>query len=161
PCTPSDQMCEPYLSTLAFRIARSWPARTTPGGWATLVQLTNLDDGAPVFDDEGNPVYHYDLADETVAAAQQTIRAVLKRIFDDPRFAGSNWHHLEGSTVRSYTPVSRATPGDGAFELEAEYGVGTAAHGLRFVDLQVVDATARAIELSVKNDFMRCLTVFV
>src|SRR5215470_7800617 len=31
PCTPSDQMCEPYLSTLAFRIARSWPARTTPG----------------------------------------------------------------------------------------------------------------------------------
>ncbi len=84
---------------------------------------------------------------------------MLKGIFDDGRFAGSNWHDLQGRTVSSGA-TGGAVQGTG-FELAAEHGVGATVHGVEFVGLKVVDSAIRSIELMAKNHFRRCLTAFV
>ncbi len=155
PCTAADQMCEPFLSTLAFRIANHWPATTTAGGWATLVPLIDPDTGEPLLDEHEQPVYRTDLADETVAAAQQTIRAVLRAIFDDPRFEGNNWHEVAGRTVQSVRRSAGGAAQMSGFELVAEHPAGTSAHGLDFVDFKVTDAAKRTLELRVRNWHLR------
>lgn len=92
PCTSANPDCMPFIDTLAFRIASNWPATTTPGGWATLVPMTDAN-GNPVFGDDGEQLYRYDLADDTVAAPR-------------PQCARSS---PPSSTTRN-TPASIGTP---------------------------------------------------
>ncbi|MDX2165441.1 MAG: hypothetical protein SF182_00185 [Deltaproteobacteria bacterium] len=171
PCPEGDATCQPFLSTLAFRIAQHWPATesglTVVGGvevpaWAKLVKLIDPDSDQPLVDTEGNPVYHTNLADETIAAAQQTIRAVLKSIFNDPRFEGNNWHALTGRTeergARSFSFGSVAAEG---YKLVAEHPPGTNAHGLDFVALRVANEMKRTVEVQVRNWHLRTHSVHV
>src|SRR6185369_215599 len=151
PCTSSTPGCDPFLGTLAFRIARNWPARQTPGGWATLQAIIDPDTGRPLLDEHGQTIYQTDLADETVAAAQQTIRGVLASIFNDRRFEGANWHALQGRTVSSVVAASGAGLRASGFELVAEHPAGTNVHGLDFVDLAISDAASRTVQMQVRN----------
>jgi hypothetical protein len=161
-CTPADPPdcmpaadCDPFLATLAFSIAEHWPARTTPGGWATLVPVVDPETEEPLVDGDGKPLYRMDLAEETIAAAQSTIRNVLSTIFDDPQFEGSNWHALHGSTVRSHAPAAPGAPQENGFELAAEHPSGTTVHGVEFIELRVDDPVKRKLTLGVKNHFLR------
>jgi hypothetical protein len=159
PCTAGDENCKPFLDTLAFRIAQYWPARMTPGGWATVVQMTDAQDGTPLFDDNGEPIYVYELSDETVAAAQSTLRAVRESIFNDPRYEGDNWHEIEGMTVRNAKGVS--APRAGQFQLVAEHATGTTVNGVSFVELDVTDQGKRTVQVGVKNRYLRSHSVHV
>ena len=161
PCAANDQMCLPFLSTLAFYIAQHWPATTQPGNWATLVPMVDPETGEPVVDEDGMPIYRTDPAAETIAAAQATIRNVLSAIFDDHQFAGSNWHALRGRTVNPAVPAPGAPVQAEGFELVAEHAVGTTVNGVEFSELRVDDATARSITLTVRNYFLRSHAVHV
>lgn len=171
PCPEGDDDCLPFLSTLAFRIAQHWPATesglTVVNGievpaWAKLVKLIDPSTNQPMLDTEGNPVYHTDLAAETIAAAQQTVRSVLLGIFDDPRFEGNNWHALTGRTVEeSPRTFSFGTVAAEGFELVAEHPQGTNAHGLDFVSMRVTDQVKRTVELQVRNWHLRTHSVHI
>jgi hypothetical protein len=171
PCPEGDDTCLPFLSTLAFRIAQHWPATesglTVVGGievpaWAKLVKLIDPMSNQPMLDSEGNPVYHTDLASETIAAAQQTVRGVLLSIFNDPRFEGNNWHALTGRTVEESTRTfSFGTVAADSFQVVAEHPAGTNAHGLDFARVNVADQAKRTVELQVRNWHLRTHSVFV
>ena len=166
PCRDGDTTCTPFINTLAFAIASKWPATTTPGGWATLVPLTEAD-GTPARDEQGNPIYRYDLDDEVAATTAQVAQEVLKFIFDDPRFQGNNWHATQGLDVVSQAPVSAARraglpqAGEDSLAVAAAYGVGGYQHGVEFVGLEVRDPAERLIRLSVKNWYLRFLSAYV
>src|SRR5262245_53954063 len=173
PCPEGDADCMPYLSTLAFRIAQRWPA-TTSGrtvfngvevpAWAKLVPLLDPDTGQALLDTMGKPVYRTDLADETVTAAQQTIRAVLKSIFDDRRFEGNNWHDVLGRTATTFSfdgGVAAQTAQAAGFELVADFPPGSSAHGLDFVSVRVADRVKRMVEVQLRNWHLRTHAVHV
>src|SRR5690606_1533720 len=112
---------------------------TTFGGeqvpaWARLVPMTEFD-GTPVVDAGGTPLFRYDLADGTLAAAAETVRAVREAIFDDEQYEGTNWHANTGLTVLSADPPA-AAGGRGAqaqaapFTLSATLPAGSTAHGV-------------------------------
>src|SRR5262249_43375359 len=120
----------------------------------------------PLLDTMGKPVYRTDLADETVAAAQQTIRAVLKSIFDDRRFEGNNWHDVLGRTATTTTfsfasDVTGETAQAAGFELVADCPPGSSAHGLDFVSVRVADQVKRMVELQLRNWHLRTHAVHV
>lgn len=168
PCPPGadPRTCVPFLGTLADRIARHWPATssgfTTFNGmqvpaWAALVALIDPDTGEPMVNSMGEPTYRIDVSDATVQAAQQTIRAVLRAIFDDRRFEGYNWHDLQGRTTTAYSFAAEAGGAGqaGSFKLVGDFPTGTSAHGLDFVSLRVADEVKRTVELQVRNWHLR------
>jgi hypothetical protein len=160
PCAGSDPKCAPFLNTLAFQVASKWPA-TTSGGWATLVQQTDLDD-KPVVDGQGRPVYRYELDDTIAATAGNVAQEILKGfIFDNTTFAGSNWHATEGITAVDQGSTAQANIEATGFNVQAQYPVGSTLHGVEFVGLQVVDQAKRTVQLQVKNEYLRFLTAFV
>jgi len=162
PCSATDPNCMPFLNTLAFHIANHWPATTQPGGWATLVQVIKLEDDQPAVDEEGKPVYRWDLSDDTIAAAKSTIRNITRAIFNDPRFAGNNWHDLQGQTaVRTQAAESRTVAQSAGFEVMADNPPGSTVHGVEFVEFDVTDQAARTVQVGVKNHFMRSHSVYV
>ncbi len=159
PCAPSDPNCTPALGSLAFRIAEQWPA-TTSGGWATLVPFHDVD-GTPVLDDDGNPVYTYQLDESVIVpTVMNTARTVLAEIFDDPRFVGNNWHDLQGMTVMEPQGVGAVAQGSG-LAVTAELPPGTTTHGLEWVDVHVVDPSTRTVEIALRNHYLRSVSVYV
>jgi hypothetical protein len=167
PCPDdSDPSCVKFLDALAFRIANHWPA-TESGltvfngnvvpAWAKLVALVDPASGEPLLDSLGEPAYHTELAPETIAAAQQTIRETLRAVFNDPRFEGTNWHNLTGRSATAFsfaadTGTAAQSPG---FQLVAEHPPGTNAHGLDIVSLRIIDQAKRRLELEVRNWHLR------
>src|SRR5262245_15806807 len=170
PCPADDPDCLPYLSTLAFRIAQHWPA-TESGitivnnqqvpAWAQLVPLLDPETRNPLLDTLGQPVYRIDLANETVAAAQQTIRAGLKPILDDSRSEGNNWHDVLGRTATTFSFGSGEPAQTAGFDVVADFPPGTSAHGLDFVSVRVADQVKRMVELQLRNWHLRTHAVHV
>ena len=160
PCSGSDPNCEPFLDALTIKVAEKWPA-TTSGGWATLVQMKDLDN-QPVFNDDGTPLYGYEVNDDVAATAsgvaQQIVRAF---IFDNPTFEGTNWHATQGITAVDQSGVAAADPTEAGFRVEAKHPVGSSLHGLTFNALTIADEANRVIGLQVRNQFLRFLGAFV
>jgi hypothetical protein len=166
PCSPTDPSCAPYIGTLAFKIAtlnrdQGYPS-TAPGSWATLVPMTQLD-GTPALDDEGQPVYRYEISDELDSSLALVLQAILKDIFDDPLFKGTNWHATKGLASHPVrTPVSRAAAAAAeAITVTAEHGVGTTFHGIEMVELEVADPATRTVRVTIRNTYLRFLSVYV
>ncbi|MDX2167708.1 MAG: hypothetical protein SF182_11615 [Deltaproteobacteria bacterium] len=167
PCPDDrDPNCVKFLDALAFRIAEHWPA-TESGltvfngnvvpAWAKLVPLIHPQTGEPLRDTMGEPAYHTQLAPETIAAAQQTIRETLRAVFDDPRFEGTNWHNVAGrsATAFSFAAASGTAAQRTGFQLVAEHPPGTNAHGLDIVSLRILDQAKRKLQLEIRNWHLR------
>ena len=171
PCAAGDDSCTPLLSPLAFIIATAiqtngYPS-TTPGGWATLVPMTRFD-GSAVLDDAGEPTYSYDITDEVAKATGDVVKQLLKNIFDDPLFKGTNWHSAPAAAkqtaARRESPTAKrreVAAAAASFDVEASVPVGSSLAGIRMVGLEVVDPTTRQVKLTIKNDYLRYLGVFV
>lgn len=160
PCT-DDPMCTPYLGTLAAQIAEKWPA-TTSGGWATLVQVVN--NGQPVVDSQGKPVYRWDVDDEISQAASAVAAEIKKAIFNDAQFTGTNWHPTQGITVNQTSAPSGLTGGAGGaaqFALGAAYPAGSSVHGVAFDSVNVTNQSSRTVELKFRNAYLRYLSAYV
>ena len=158
PCDPGDSSCTPFICQLAIGVAEKWPA-TTSGGWATLVQI--VDGTTPVVDEQGNPVYRYDVDPDialTVGTVAQNIRTA---VFGDTQFEGTNWHPTQGvTTIDSPAPTGSAA-GAAAFSVTAAYPRGTHPHGVKFVTAGVTDAANRTVQLQFRNDYLRYLSTYV
>ena len=168
PCHDGDATCRPFLDTLTFEIATRWPATTTPGGWATLVPIRDKA-GKPVLSSTGTQLYSYELHDEVAAAAAKVARDILKGfIFDNPAFAGSNWHPTQGVTAVAQPQTSSsalATAEAEPFQVAGDQPTGGSVfgnvHGLDFVSLEVIDAATRQVRLEVKNHYFRFISAYV
>ena len=160
PCAGDDPSCEPFLDALTFAVANNWPA-TTSGGWATLVQQTDIDE-QPVFDEHGLPVYRYELDDDVAATAGNVATQIQKAfIIDNPTFAGTNWHPTTGIASVPQTSSSRSLPAAAGFNVEAKHPVGSSLHGVKFVGLKVIDQANRVVQLQIRNEYLRFLTAYV
>ncbi len=159
-CTDPTQGCK-FIDPAAFWIATNSPATTTPGGWATLVVQTDAD-GKPVVDSNGDPVYRYDLTDDTRDQLAAPVRATLAAVFDDQQYEGSNWNATSGLTVvdQSASGAAPASPGDDAFVVQASLPVGSTHNGIEFVSLAVADPTTRSVQLTLKNRYLRWLRAY-
>jgi hypothetical protein len=160
PCT-DDPMCTPYLGTLAAQIAEKWPA-TTSGGWATLVQVVN--NGQPVTDSQGKPVYRWDVDPGISEAAAAVAAQIKKAIFNDPQFTGTNWHPTQGITVNQTSAPSGLTGGPGGaaqFALAAAYPAGASVHGVAFDSVSVTNQASRTVQLQFRNAYLRYLSAYV
>ena len=161
PCT-DDPMCTPYLGTLATQIAEKWPA-TTSGGWATLVQVTDVN-GQPVMDSQGKPAYRWDVDPDISQAASAVAAQIKKAIFDDPQFLGTNWHPTQGITVSQTSAPSGLTGrprGAAQFALTAAYPAGASVHGVAFDSVSVTDQASRTVQLQFRNAYLRYLSAYV
>ena len=167
PCADGDANCTPYVGTLAFRIAtlistHGYPT-TTPGSWATLVPLVDAD-GKPYVDEKGQPRYSFELQADVATAVGGVVQQVLKDIFDDPLFKGSNWHETTGlahESVEAPQATALAAAVDAAFAVSATRPSGSTFSGMRMVDLAVTDTGKRSVRMSIKNDYLRFVGVFV
>jgi len=164
PCSAGDTGCQPFIDTLAFLIAENWPASTS-GGWATLVPVSDTD-GNPVLDSEGKQVYRYDLAEEVAQAVCSAAAKIKQQIFNDPQFAGTNWHPTEGMTVSQTTSASSLQAAGSAaatagFAVTAAHPAATTAHGVQFTDISVTDQANRTVELKFRNHYLRYLSTYV
>lgn len=171
PCDPDDPTCTPLLGNLAFKIASlvstaGYPS-TTPGSWATLVPFVDLD-GNPVLDENGQPVYRHELDDGIAEAIGDVVKQVLLNLFDDPAFEGSNWNATsglatvapDGTAAAFASGAARRDAATDAFNVTADYPPGSSISGIRIVDLAVTDAEARQLTLTIRNDYLRYLSVF-
>src|SRR5262245_8418263 len=161
PCT-SDPMCSPYLGTLAAQIAEKWPA-TTSGGWATLVQVTDVN-GQPVVDSQGKPAYRWDVDPGISQAASAVAAEIKKAIFDNAQFLGTNWHPTEGITVSQTSATSGLTGGPAGaaqFALTPAYPAGATVHGVAFDSISVTNQASRTIQLQFRNAYLRYLSTYV
>jgi hypothetical protein len=161
PCT-TEPMCTPFLGTLAAQIAQKWPASTS-GGWATLVQVTDVNDN-PVMNSQGMPAYRYDLDPEISQAVSTVAAQVKKAIFDDPQFLGTNWHPTQGLTVSQSSTASAPSggvAGAAQFALTAANPAGTTVHGVAFEAINVTNQASRTVELQFRNQFLRYLSTYV
>ncbi len=159
PCDPSETNCTavPFLATLASVIANNWPA-TTSGGWATLVQVTDLN-GKPLVDGEGNPAYRYDLNPEVRQTVVSVAAQIKASIFNDAQFEGTNWHPTEGMTVSETTATGAAAAA--SFAVTAAQPPGTHVHGVKFAAVDVIDAVNRTVQVKFRNDYLRYLSTYV
>jgi hypothetical protein len=157
-CTDPTQGCK-FVDPLAFWIATHSPATTTPGGWATLVAQTDANNQL-VVDQNGDQVYRYDLTDDTLAQIATPVQEILKAVFDDPRYEGSNWNATTGVTRvdQSASAASEAT--DSALQLQATLPVGSTHNGIEFVSLAVTDSMNRSVQLAIKNRYLRWLRAY-
>lgn len=156
-CTNPDLGCK-YIDGLAFEIATHSPATTTPGGWATLVPQTYAD-GKPLLDQNGDPVYRYDLSDGTTQQMAEPLRQVLAAVFDDAKYEGSNWNATTGLANIEQSGAA-APPGGSPFEVQASLPVGSTHNGIEFVSLAVTDAASRGIDLEIRNRYLRWLRAY-
>lgn len=158
PCPATSTNCTdvPFLQQVASVVAESWPA-TTSGGWATLVQVSDVN-GKPVVDGNGNPVYRYDLSSDVVQAVTAVSAQIKPSIFNAVQFQGTNWHPTEGITVRE-----NASTGAGAasFAVTASQPPGTHVHGVKFTAVNVTNALNRTVQLQFRNDYLRFLSAYV
>lgn len=162
-CTDPSQGCK-FVDALAFWIATHSPATTTPGGWATLLAQTYAD-GKPVLDRNGNQVYRYDLTDDTRDNMARPVQEVLKAVFNDQQYEGSNWNATKG-----LVSVEQAAPGgasrlpgllqDNSFIVQATLPVGSTHNGIEFVGLDVANAASRSVQLTIKNRYLRWLRAY-
>ncbi len=179
PCATDDPNCTAYSDSLVFNIAQILTAKglptTTPGSWATLVPSTDLD-GKVSVDAQGKPIYHYDVADSIAADVNAVVKELLIDLYDDPLFKGTNWHETQSIASQSATAVvaggvhtavvePRQTPLaaalDEAFQVEAAQPVGSWISGVHIVGLEVADASNRTVRMTVKNAYLRFLSVYV
>lgn len=168
PCDPNaGSSCNPVLGTLASAIGliiyqKGHPSET-PGSWCTLVPTTDTA-GNLQKDADGNQIYRYDLNDNIAATASAVAKEILKDVFNDPMFAGTNWHATSAATAVEAsppTPTPIAAAVSSGFAVAASSPPGTSLSGIRFVDLQVADEALRSVKLTIKNDYLRFLSIFV
>lgn len=165
PCTDAGGGCLPYLSTLSEQIAlrigmHGYPS-TTPGSWCTLIPMTDAD-GRPSIDAQGQPRYRFELQEDIAAVVGEVARNILLDVFDDPLFEGTNWHDTEGLAnvdVPARTAIAAAAAE--VFDVAASQPVGSSFDGIRVVDLRVSDPAERIVEMTVKNDYLRFLSIYV
>src|SRR5262249_11995062 len=139
--------------------ANGWPS-TTPGGWMTLIPMT-ASDGSAVLDDLGNPVYRYDIDDTIAATTGDVVKGILKNIFDDTLFEGSNWRApASAASVALPKAAPTALAAAGTLSVAAQIPVGSSASGIGMVGL-TADATTRTVKLTIKNDYLRFLSVYL
>lgn len=166
PCDASDTACLKTIGTLAFQIAAMTAAHgypsTLPGSWATLIPMVDLD-GHAVVDETGEPVYRYDLHDEIAVATGEVVKVILRGIFDDPLFEGTNWHATSGIATQAGAASSapRAAAATESFGIAAAHPVGSTIAGVRMVGLEVTDPASREITLTIRNDYLRFVSVYV
>ncbi len=171
PCS-DDPECLPFLSTLAAKVARGWPANESGfnmvGGqmvpaWAKLVPVTDPDTGEVILDRDGKPALRWDPTEDVARTAASVARAIRKHIFDDGQFEGSNWHPTRGLTARSAEASVAANGGAAvdALQLVGEHAAGTTAHGVEFVKIGIVDQAQRTVEVELRNHFLRYLSAYV
>src|SRR5215470_6032776 len=110
PCTDENPCDDPYINTLAFRIASAWPATesglVTVGGrqvpaWARLVPAMDVD-GNPLLDSSGEPAMSFDVSDDIGATVASVARNLRKFILNSPEFEGFNWHPTRGRTTEEH-----------------------------------------------------------
>lgn len=157
--------CTPYLGALAFRIAtlvsQHGHPSTKPGSWARLVPGTDLE-GKPVVDPAGKPIYVFEVEESVAAATRPVVLEILKDVFDDRLFEGSNWQ----ATVGIASKPANMAPGAGlreaeTFLVDASHPVGSTVSGIEMTALEVVDPVARRVRLTVRNRYLRFLSVYV
>ena len=182
PCTDANPCDDPYINTLAFRIASAWPATesgvlTVNGqevpAWAQLLPVLDMD-GNPVMDSDGQPAMTFrpsdDIADTVVGVAGN----IRKVILNSPEFEGFNWHPTRGMTTeeddaaiqtssRSRVFMSGAQPAVTTQEVQVvgERAQGTTAHGVEFTRIAVVDQTKRTVQVDVRNHYIRFVSAYV
>lgn len=146
---------------IALRLEQAGYPSTTPGSWCTLVPLSQAD-GSPVVDADGNPQYRYDLDDDIAHRTQDVVRALLKNIFNDPLFKGSNWQSSPSlaSAAATGAATTATTAAESDFQVTATSAIGTALSGIHFSAL-TADASTRNVVLTVKNAYLRFLSVYV
>jgi len=161
-CTDPNQGCK-FVDPLALFIAEHMPATTTPGGWATLVEQTYAN-GQPVLDQNGNQVYRYDLTDDTLSMMARPVQEVLKAIFDNQQYEGSNWNATKGlANVEQAVAATALRPGlvqGDSFVVQASLPVGSTHNGIEFISLSVPDPTTRSVQLTIKNRYLRWLRAY-
>src|SRR5262245_24591954 len=178
PCTDENPCDDPYINTLAFRIASAWPATesglVTVGGrqvpaWARLVPAMDVD-GNPLLDSRGDPAMSFDVSDEIGATVAAVARDIRKFILNSPEFEGFNWHPTRGRTteegeVAEANSRSRVFLGGAqratAIQVVGEHAQGTTAHGVQFSRIAVVDQAKRTVEVDVRNHFIRFVSAYV
>ncbi|HKB38842.1 MAG TPA: hypothetical protein VKD72_20530, partial [Gemmataceae bacterium] len=179
PCTDQNPCDDPYINTLAFRIASAWPA-TESGmvkvgdrdvvAWAKLVPVIG-EDGQPVLDDTGKRAWSYSISDETGQALASASQNLRKAILNSTEFEGFNWHPTRGRTTdeqdvgqansRSRVSVSGLQGGTQQVQVVGEHGQGTTVHGVQFSRIAVVDQAKRTVQVDVRNHFVRFVSAFV
>jgi hypothetical protein len=179
PCTDQNPCDDPYINTLAFRIASAWPATESGmvnvGGrevvaWAKLVPVIG-EDGQPVLDDTGKRAFSYNISDETGQAIASAAQNLRKAILNSTEFEGFNWHPTRGRTTdaqevgqansRSRVSVSGLQGGTPQVQVVGEHGQGTTVHGVQFSGIAVVDQAKRTVQVDVRNHYIRFVSAFV
>ena len=163
----------PYLNTLMAKIGQllliAWPT-TSEGSWATLILRTDPATGAPVLDDNGDPVYSYRINPALLAPVADVVKRILNNLNDDAAFENTNWQPSVGAPAS--TPMVAANASGAGFAASRAVGaqssqfgvvhslkVGSRTSGIRLQEISCTDD--RAVSLKVSNEFLRSAGVFV
>ena len=170
PCADGDTGCFTNLSALSRDLEDAGCASTTPGGWATLVQATrqtfdengNLGPAVPL-ESDGKPVYRYDIDPDIVERIGDVVQVILKNIFDDTLFEGTNWKATQGlgSIDQSAANLGAPIGGEGPLRIAPEHSAGTTLYGVEMLSFEVKQGAEREIEVALKNRFLRYLNAHV
>ena len=171
PCGESDSACFPYLAELSDDLEDLGCASTTPGGWATLVPATrqtfepdgSLGPEVPLEQDDGTPIYRYDIDPDIVESTGNVVREILKDIFDDTLFEGTNWKATQGLGSIEQNAANLGAPSgeEEAVRIAAEHPAGATLHGVEMLSFELEEGIEREIEVALKNRFLRYLNAHV
>jgi hypothetical protein len=159
PCGANDSSCLPQLAELASRIALmigsgNFPTTSPTGSWATLVPVTDLDTGLPALDEDGAPLFSYEIDPSLRPLLARVADQILRNINSDPLFEGSNWQ----SRVESGRPASLQAAA-GTYTLASDWKVGQRKSGIRVYGFDATDS--RTVNISLSNIFLRTVGAFV
>lgn len=160
---------------LAVSLYQQGPATTTPGGWATLVEVIDPATGQPKLDSKGDKQYFAQHSTKTLQLTGAAIINILPLIKNDP-VLGANITDLQADTdnsslsgklwvVRNGTPTRTAAPTSlqGPSLAGSDAVTWTArdvSHGSG-CSIGSVTATGRTVSFTVSNWFVRYLGLYV
>ncbi len=156
----------PSFTLLVNCIMAQGPAGVS-SGYLRIVPSKDSE-GGPVLGPDGKQVYEQVASDRTNDQLGVTVEEVKQLIFDDSDFQNQQWHPSSGITVVGPDGTPQG-PQALSVEMEAPNGsinyalhdaVGSRVHGIRFCSFQVTDPVNRALQLTVDNLYLRCVSAW-
>lgn len=172
-----------FLVTLAQSLYRQGPATTTPGGWATLVEVVDPGTGLPKLARNGDKLYIAQHSAATLSATGAAINSILPKVKNDPMLGGNitglaktdlntslqgkMWVTMNGTPTR--TPAQQASARAPALAATSTSLLGDA--GPTFTPRDVasgsgyrvanVSGSGRTITFTVENWYLRYLGLYI